>query len=190
MNRIKAFQEKIVSRIVIADGGLGTLLQDMGLPAGLPPEFWNLEQPDRVRKAHRLYYAAGARIITTNSFGANIFKMKHFDPQADITKINMAAAQLANHEIGADAYVAGSVGPTGELLQPMGNATFELLEEAFREQISGLKAGGVDFIIIETMSDLGELLAAARTCKRLSIPFIASMTFNEDLKTLSGSSPK
>ena len=190
MTKADQLKKNLLSQIVIADGGLGTLLQEMGLANGQLPELLNLEKPEWVLKAHQLYYKAGARIITTNSFGANAFKLSQFGLKCETSQINIKAAYIARQAIGHDAYVAGSVGPTGVLLRPMGNATVEDLEQAFKEQISALLKGGVDLIILETMSDLGEMLAAARICRRLKAPFICSMTYNENLVSLSGSSPQ
>jgi len=190
MSRISEKIKSIIAEsILVSDGGIGTLLQEMGLPAGQMPEIMILEQPECISKVHSLYYKAGARIITTNTFGATKYKLDQYKLYQHLEKINVRAVEIAREAVGNDAFIAGSIGPTGVLLRPMGDVTINQLESVFQEQVDALNKAGVDFAIIETMGDIGELLAAARACFRRGLPFMASMTFDERLRSLSGSSP-
>lgn len=177
-------------RIVMLDGGMGTLLQAKGMPPGACPEQFCLENPDLLKDIHRQYVEAGADIIETNTFGANRFKLAEYGLADKVEEINGELVRIARHAAGRNALVALSVGPTGQLLEPMGSADFDSLFAAFKEQMEAAEKAGADIISIETMIDIGEMraaLVAARSCTRL--PVLAHMTFENGGKTMTGSDP-
>ncbi len=174
----------------IFDGGLGTMLQENGLEAGACPEEMNTRNPDAVFKVHKLYADSGADFLTTNSFGGNRFKLEEYGLGEKVKEFNIKAAQIAKKAAGKDCFVAGSVGPTGRFLQPLGDMYFEEAYEVFKEQIEALAEGGADCIIFETFNDLGELRAGVIAAKEATkLPIIASLTY-EKQKTLTGVSPE
>lgn len=182
-------------RPILADGAMGTMLFSMGLEQGGSPESWNLEHPDRVRSVHRGYIEAGSQIIMTNSFGANRERLALHDLSARAREINLAAAHLARAE--ADAaprlvVVAGDIGPTGSILAPLGELSFEDAKSAFLEQANALVEGGIDLFWIETMYDLEEARAAVEASRSAApdLPIIATMTFDTAGHTMMGVSPE
>src|SRR5215470_11846516 len=140
---------------ILADGGMGTMLMAAGLLFGDPPEQWNVlpEKQGHIRAVHRGYLDAGAQIILTNSFGGSPFRLKLHNLHEQVFELNRAAAALARAEAG-ERVVAGSIGPSGELFEPMGALTFDAAEAGFAAQAAGLAAGGADVLWVETMSDL------------------------------------
>ena len=179
---------------ILADGAMGTMLFAAGLTAGEAPERWNLDHPDRVRAIHRGYLDAGARIVLTNTFGANRFRLALHGLQDRVAELNLAAARLLRDEIaaaGVHALAAGDIGPSGELLVPLGTLDPDAAADAFAEQAAALVAGGVDLLWIETMSDLGELEAAVRGARRAApeIPLVATMSFDTHGRTMMGVTP-
>ncbi|MBN1354856.1 homocysteine S-methyltransferase family protein [bacterium] len=186
----KRFTACLEQGILVSDGGIGTLLQAEGLAPGQMPEIMVLEKPEKVRDVHRSYLAAGAGIITTNTFGATRGKLAEFGLSDQLERINFKAVTLARDAAGDKAFVAGSIGPTGLLLHPMGPAGIDQMEALFAEQAACIKRAGADFAIVETMGDVGEAAAAVRSCHRLGLPVIASMTFNQQYRSLTGSPPE
>ena len=178
-------------KILLADGATGTQLQAMGLPAGAAPEPWNIENPAAIRAHHRAYLDAGSQIILTNSFGGNRLKLKTAGGLDDRTdELNRAAATLARAEADGKAYVAGDMGPTGELLQPYGLLSYEDTVKVFAEQARSLAEGGADLIWVETMSDLNEAKAAVEGALRASdLPVFCSLSFGASGRTMMGLSP-
>jgi 5-methyltetrahydrofolate--homocysteine methyltransferase len=178
---------------IVLDGAMGTMLFAAGLVSGASPEEWNVTHPDRVRAVHRHYVDAGSRIILTNSFGGTRYRLKLHNMQDRVYELNRAAARNARTEAGAVPHlvlVAGSVGPTGELLTPMGNMTFDEAREAFAEQARGLVAGGVDLLWVETMSDLEEVRAAVEGIRSVTdLPICATMSFDTNGRTMMGVTP-
>jgi 5-methyltetrahydrofolate--homocysteine methyltransferase len=178
---------------ILADGGMGTMLMAAGLEQGDPPEEWNVLHPDRVRAVHRGYIEAGAQIILTNSFGGNRFRLKLHDLQDRVARFDRAAAEVARAEADAaphEVVVAGSMGPSGELLEPLGTLTFEEARDGFAEQAAALAEGGVDVLWIETMSDLKEVQAAVEGARSVSdLPVVTTMTFDTRGYTMMGVSP-
>ena len=164
-------------RVLLLDGGLGSLLMAAGLERGHAPEWWNLEHPDRVEAAHRGYVEAGSDIVHTNTFGASPPKLQVAGLGGRCREIITAAVAIARKAGGASTLVAGDVGPSGLLLPPVGQATVEEVREAFREQLDNLAAAGVDLISIETMYDLREALAAVEAARETGLAVLASMTF-------------
>src|SRR3990170_3350173 len=180
---------------VLADGAMGTMLFAAGLQFGDPPEVWNLTQPDVVRRIHRGYLDAGARILLTNTFGGNRHRLSLTGHERRVEEFNRTAAILLRQEAdlaGAGALVAGDIGPSGSIMAPLGTLEEEDAIDTFAEQAAALIAGGVDLIWIETMSDLAEIHAAIRGVRRVSadIPLITTMTFDTRGHTMMGVSPE
>lgn len=170
---------KLPSEVLIFDGAMGTMLQSRGLGPGDCPEEWNFSHPEVVQDIHRGYFEAGSEVVETNSFGGSRFKLERFGLGHMVRELNQRAAELAREVCPEGCWVAGSVGPTGELLQPWGNKPLEEVYQAFCEQIAALAAGGVDLICVETMSDLQEAQAAVRAARQVTdLPVVATMTFN------------
>jgi 5-methyltetrahydrofolate--homocysteine methyltransferase len=178
---------------ILADGSMGTMLMAAGLLFGDPPEAWNThaEKSASVRAVHRGYLDAGSQIVLTNSFGGNPFRLKLHGLQDRVFELNHAGAALARAEAGSRAVVAGSIGPTGELFEPMGTLTYNEAVAGFATQAAGLLAGGVDVIWVETMSDLQEVRAAVEGARRGApgLPVVATMTFDTRGFTMMGVSP-
>ncbi len=178
----------------LADGAMGTQLFDMGLKAGDPPEAWNVDCPADIQAVHRSYLRAGADIVLTNSFGGNRFRLALHGLSRRAVELNEAAARNArlaaeeeSERAARPVLVAGSMGPTGELLKPMGAMTASACEAAFAEQAAGLTAGGADLLWIETMSDLREVEAAVRGARSTSdLPVAATMSFDTAGRTMMG----
>jgi 5-methyltetrahydrofolate--homocysteine methyltransferase len=177
---------------IIADGGMGTMLMAAGLLFGDPPEQWNVlpEKQGHVRAIHRGYLDAGAQIILTNTFGGSPFRLKLHNLHGQVFELNRAAAELARAEAG-DRVVAGDIGPSGELFEPMGALTYDAAVAGFAAQAAGLAAGGVDVLWIETMSDLNEVRAAVAGAREAApeLPVVATMTFDTRGFTMMGVSP-
>jgi 5-methyltetrahydrofolate--homocysteine methyltransferase len=187
--------EVIKKRVLVSDGAMGTMLQQKGLPRGHCPEEWNISHSEEIAQIHREYYAAGADLVETNSFGGNRFRLDSHGFGDRVSEFNRAAAQLVRSVCTENKYVAGSVGPTGEFLEPVGTHTFKELQQIFSEQIQALVEGGVDLIIIETMADPQEASAAISAVKKIddTLPVIATMTFEKTsggIHTMMGTTPK
>jgi 5-methyltetrahydrofolate--homocysteine methyltransferase len=174
---------------------MGTMLQALGLQRGEVPELWNVERPEEVRGIHRGYIDAGAQIILTNSFGSSRRRLSHRDLGDRVAELNQAAAALAAteaHAADAPIVVGGSIGPTGSLMTPLGDLTYEEAVTVFEEQAAALLEGGVDVLWVETMSDLDELRAAVEGCRNVGadFPVVATMTFDTHGHTSMGVSPQ
>jgi len=178
---------------ILLDGAMGTMLMEAGLESGDPPEEWNILHPERIREVHRHYIEAGSQIILTNSFGGTSYRLAMHGLQHRVVELNQAAGKIAGAEAAQASYpvfVAGSMGPTGQLLEPVGEMVFEEAVEAFAEQASGLAEGGVDLFWIETMSDLGEVRAAVEGIRRVSgLPISATLSFDTHKHTMMGVDP-
>lgn len=183
-------QELSAKRHLFFDGGIGTMLQARGLPAGMSPELFCLERGDVLLGIHKDYAAAGADVLTTNTFGGNSYKLP---PQLNVRDFNRKMTRLAREAAdgaGRRVFVAGSVGPTGHFLRPLGDLEFADLVEAYAEQIRGLADGGADIIQIETQIDIAEARAAVVAARRVcDLPLSVSMTYEGGV-TLTGSSPE
>ena len=178
--------------ILLADGATGTNFFNNGLEAGYPPELWNAEQPEKVLDLHRGFLGAGSDLILTNTFGGTCHRLKLHHAQDRVVELNRLGAKLARQaaeETGRKIVIAGSVGPTGELLVPLGQLTYEGAIEAFAEQIEGLKQGGVDVIWIETMSAEAEIKAACEAAKASGLPYVFTCSFDTAGKTMMGLDP-
>ena len=182
----------ILDRVSLFDGGMGTLLQDRGLEGGMPGELWNVDNPDAVRAAHEEYAAAGATVLTTNTFGGTRPRLDLHGLGDRVHELNAAAARLAREV--ADAHgllVAGDLGPTGELLEPLGTLTEADAQALFAEQVAGLVDGGIDLVLIETLSDLGEARAAVAAAQAVApeLPVVVTLSFDTNLRTMMGVAP-
>lgn len=179
---------------ILLDGAMGTMLMEIGLEQGHPPEDWNVRYPDRILAVHEGYIAAGSRLILTNTFGGTHFRLNLHNFDDRVAELNYAAAQIARRAADNAPHlvvVAGSMGPTGELMQPMGTMTFDEAAEAFAEQAAALAEGGVDVLWIETMSDLEEVRAAVEGARSVTgLPIAACMTFDTNGHTMMGVSPQ
>jgi 5-methyltetrahydrofolate--homocysteine methyltransferase len=178
---------------LLADGATGTNMMAMGLPAGQAPDLWNLDAPQNVTRLHESFIEVGADIILTNTFGSNRCRLKLDGAEARTREINRAGARLAR--AAADAVerpvvVAGSMGPTGEMLVPHGTLSREDAEATFGEQAEGLVEGGVDVLWIETNFGLEELGAAIAAAAATGLPVASTMTFDTGGRTMMGDTPE
>ncbi len=180
------------------DGGLGTLLQERGLEGGRPGELWNVENPDAVLAVHREYAAAGADVLTSNTFGATLPRLDVHGLGERVRELNLAGARLARRvadevaeQTGRRILVAGGLGPTGELLEPLGELTEDGACVLFADQLSALVQGGIDLVLMETFSDLTELRAAVQACRTAApgLPVVATLSFDTNLHTMMGVAP-
>ncbi len=190
---MKTILEAIKERRLYLDGGLGSMLQDAGLPEGLLPDLWSLQNPEAVQRVHRQYLEAGCRLITTNTFGTNPQKLAPYGVTCgEIMAAAVGNVRAAMDQAGVtDAYVLGDIGPTGKLLKPYGDLDFEQAVSLFAESIRGAAQAGADAILIETMSDLYEMKAAVVAAKETcDLPIFASLIFDATGKLLTGGSPR
>jgi methionine synthase I (cobalamin-dependent) len=179
-------------RPLLADGATGTNLFDVGLASGETPEIWNDTAPEKIRALHQAFVDAGADIILTNSFGGNRRRLMLHKLEPRTRELNRLAAEIARgvaDTSGRRVVVAGSVGPTGDLLAPLGPLTEDEATEVFIEQIEGLKEGGADVVWIETMSAPEEIRAAARAAGALGMPYTATASFDTAGRTMMGLAP-
>ena len=178
---------------IVADGAMGTSLMAAGLEPGEAPELWNTrpDRRDRVKAVHAAYLDAGARIVLTNTFGASPIRLEVHGAAERARELNETAAGLAREEAGRGAVVAGSIGPLGAFLAPLGLLTPEEACEAFAVQTAALAAGGVDVLWIETMADLAEVTAAVEGAHRAApdLPIVTTMTFDSHGRTMMGTWP-
>lgn len=178
---------------ILLDGAMGTSLFQAGLQSGAAPEEWNVTHPDTVRAIYRSYIQAGSRIILTNTFGGSSFRLKLHNAQDRVAEFNQAGASLARAEADAVPHlvlVGGSMGPTGELLAPLGVTTYQEARDAFAEQAAALVKGGVDLLWIETMSALEEVKAAVEGARSVTgLPIAATLSFDTKGHTMMGVSP-
>lgn len=177
---------------LLADGATGSNLFDVGLMSGDAPELWNTEHPDRIAALHQSFVDAGADILLTNSFGGTVYRLKLHNAQSRMAELNTLAAQIARRVADASGRtiaVAGSMGPTGEIMEPIGPLTFEEAKAAFAEQALALKAGGADVLWIETMSSREEVEAAVCGAGVAGLPIVCTLSFDTNGRTMMGISP-
>src|SRR6516225_11790054 len=178
---------------VLCDGAMGTLLYAKGIFINRSYDELNLSQPDLIRGIHHDYLQAGAEIIETNTFGANSFRLARHSLADKVRDINRAGARLAREAAKSfDVWVAGSVGPLGTRIEPLGKTSYQEARDAFRDQIEALVEGGVDLLILETFGYLEEIHQAIRAAREVapSLPLIAQVTIDEDGNCLDGSDPE
>ena len=187
-------QEMLSERdYLIADGATGTNLMGMGLPPGQAPDLWNLDEPANVARLHESFIEVGADIILTNTFGANRCRLgmeKAEDRTAEVNEAGAGIARKVADKAGRKVVVAGSMGPTGEIMEPLGPLSPERAEKVFAEQAEALARGGVDIIWIETIYAFEELTAAVKAAARTGLPVASTMTFDTNGRTMMGDSPE
>ncbi len=186
----KDFLKALKDSPIVFDGATGTMLQRMGLKPGGCPDELNLTAPELVKKVHLAYRAAGADVVTTNTFGGSRIKLAEYGLEGKLRDINAGSARNARAAIGDGGFVAGDIGPTGHFIEPVGDKSFDELLDVFTEQAEALKEGGADLLIIETMMDLKEMKAAIMGAKSTGLPVIATMTFDETMRTVLGTPPE
>ena len=174
---------------LLTDGATGTNLFNMGLMAGDAPEMWNIDRPESIRDLYRGSIEAGSDLFLTNSFGGNASRLKLHGAEGRVFELNRAAAELGREEAdkaGRPVIVAGSIGPTGEIMAPMGTLTHDSAVEMFHEQAEGLKAGGADILWVETISAAEEYAAAAEAARLSGMPWCGTMSFDTAGRTMMG----
>jgi methionine synthase I (cobalamin-dependent) len=181
---------------IVADGAMGTMLMANGLEFGDPPELWNLEHPEIIRRVQRAYAEAGSQVLLTNTFGGNRLRLELHGREDRVDQLNRTAAVLARVEADAADHpviVAGDIGPSGQIMASIGGTlTPEIAREVFAEQARGLAAAGVDVMWIETMSDVSETVAAIKGARDAApdLPVIATMSFDTRGHTMMGVTPE
>jgi 5-methyltetrahydrofolate--homocysteine methyltransferase len=190
---MSAIYEALEKGILISDGAMGTMLQSKGLTDGGAPELWNVENPTAIEEVLEEYAAAGANLITTNTFGGTRGRLQMHGLEDRLFELNKAGAEIARKvaDRHPGCFVMGDVGPSGELMEPMGTMTLDEAKALFADQIKALVAGGVDAILIETMSDLQEVEAAVKAAKEVApeLPIIVTFSFDTNLRTMMGVKP-
>jgi methionine synthase / methylenetetrahydrofolate reductase(NADPH) len=185
------FLQRIEKRSLVCDGAMGTMLYSKGVSFKRCFDELNLSQPQMVKEVHLGYVKAGAEVIETNTFGANRARLQKYDLGDRVREINLAGLRLAREVAGDDLYVAGSVGPLGIALEPLGSTSLEEARQIFRQQITALVEGGADLIIVETMVDLNEAHQALLAARDISqLPVVVQMTIQDDGSTPTGTTPE
>ncbi len=189
MSKFTAFMN--AKQVLVADGAMGTMLHKAGLLLGVAPERWNLESPDAVRAVYKAYFEAGADLILTNTFGGAPARLERDNLHNQVHAINLTAAQLAREVVGDGALVMGDIGPTGQILEPLGALPYAEAVSGFAAQAAALTEGGADAILIETMSDLGEAIAAIEGTRQVTdLPILVTMSFDTKGRTMMGVKPE
>ena len=185
-----ALTEMLSSRDwILADGATGTNLFYAGLQSGDAPEFWNVDEVAKITALYKGAVDAGSDLFLTNTFGGNASRLKLHDGQDRVHELNKAGAEIARNvadSSGRKVVVAGSVGPTGDIMEPMGSLTHAAAVEMFHEQAEGLKAGGADVLWVETISAPEEYKAAAEAAKLADMPWVGTMSFDTAGRTMMG----
>ena len=174
---------------ILADGATGTNLFNMGLTAGDAPEFWNVDEPEKIRSLYKGAVDAGSDLFLTNTFGGNASRMKLHNGQDRVRELNRVGAELGREiadASGRTVIVAGSMGPTGEIMEPLGTLTYDGAVEMFHEQAEGLKEGGADVLWVETISAPEEYKAAGRAAELAGMPWCGTMSFDTAGRTMMG----
>ncbi len=186
----KDFLNLLEKKILILDGATGTELQKRGLPNGVCPEKWVIDNPETLIAVQRSYKEAGSNIVYSCSFGANQIKLEEFDLQDKVYEMNKRLAEISREAVGKDTFVAGDMSPTGMFVEPFGDLSFEDAVNCYKSQAKGLLDGGVDLFVIETMLDIQETRAAVIAIREIcDLPIMVSMTFQQDGYTLTGTDP-
>jgi len=176
---------------LIADGATGTMLQRLGLSGGRCAEEWNLKRPDLVAQIPRAYVNAGSDLVYTNTFGGNRVRLARAGLSEYLRDVNIAGARIAKEAVGEKALVVGSMGPTGEFIEPLGTLTASEVHSIYAEQASALLEGGADALVLETFASLDELIAAVDGVKSIAdVPLFATLSFDMGMRTMMGVSPR
>jgi 5-methyltetrahydrofolate--homocysteine methyltransferase len=188
---VPSFLDRLaVGRVLLTDGATGTNFQQMDLPPGVAPEEWVFDAPDRVRELHARFARAGSELALTCSFGANSARLADGSLAGRVRELNVRAVELAREVVGDEALVGGSIGPTGQLVEPYGPLTRKLCEAAYAEQAQALVDGGVDVLVLETFFALEEALWAVDGIRGVTeLPLIISFSFDQGTRTMMGVSP-
>jgi 5-methyltetrahydrofolate--homocysteine methyltransferase len=188
---VRSFNDALKHRdVLLADGATGTNYQDMGIEPGVAPEEWVFDAPERVGNLHRRFVEAGCDLVLTCSFGGSSLRLEDGPLAGRARELNTRAAEIAREAVGEEALVAGSIGPTGRLAEPLGPLTRDECLGAFREQTSALVEGGVDLLVLETFFALDEALWAAEAIRGVTeLPLVMSFSFDQGTKTMMGHSP-
>jgi 5-methyltetrahydrofolate--homocysteine methyltransferase len=177
-------------RVLVADGATGTTYQGLGLPLGTAPEEWLFEAPERVVEVHRAFVEAGADLVLTDTFGATPLRLQHTSLAGRVRDVNVRAVELARQAARDGTLVAGSMGPTGHLFEPLGPLTRRECVDNYVQQAGALAEGGADLLVLETFFSLDEALAALEGTRRASdLPLVVSFSFDQGTRTMMGHSP-
>lgn len=190
---MSAIYDALEKATLASDGAMGTMLQARGLTDGGAPELWNVEKPEEIEAVLEAYAAAGANFLTTNTFGGTAGRLAMHGLEDRLEELNKAGAAIARKvaDRHSNCFVMGDIGPSGELMEPMGTLTMESGKALFAAQIRALVAGGIDAILIETMSDLSEVEAVVAAAQEVApgMPIIATLSFDTNLRTMMGVKP-
>jgi len=191
MNGPVALLDRLSSKVLTLDGGMGTSLQARGLPRGHPPDLWSVERPEEVRQVHETFLEAGADIIFTNTFGASRLRLDRYGWGDRVLELNRAGVGLARAASQGKALVAGDIGPCGPVAATFRSLSRPEATSIFAEQIEALASSGVDLLVIETISDLGEMEVTVTAARSVApdLPVLASLTFTRDGILRSGEGP-
>ncbi|HZY30719.1 MAG TPA: homocysteine S-methyltransferase family protein [Candidatus Methylomirabilis sp.] len=191
MTALAGLLDRLSSRVLVLDGGIGTSLQARGLPQGYPPDLWSVERPEEVRQVHDAFVEAGADIILTNTFGASRLRLDRYGWGDRVLELNRASVGLARAASRGKALVAGDIGPCGPVVATLRNLSRPEAVSVFTEQIEALVSSGVDLLAIETISDLEEMGVAVSAARSVApdLPILASLTFTESGALRSGEGP-
>jgi 5-methyltetrahydrofolate--homocysteine methyltransferase len=188
---VPSFTDALASHaVLVADGATGTNYQNMGIEPGVAPEEWVVDAPDKVQELHRRFRDAGSDLVLTCSFGGSSLRLADEALHGRAVEVNRRAAELAREAVGGDVLVAGSLGPTGHLADPLGPLTRDLAVATFAEQALALTDGGVDLLVLETFFSLDEGLWAVEGVQSASdLPLVVSYSFDQGTKTMMGLTP-
>jgi 5-methyltetrahydrofolate--homocysteine methyltransferase len=183
-----SFSDALARRdVLLSDGAVATNFQEMGIEPGVAPEEWVFDAPDRVRDLHRRFAQAGSDLVLTCSFGGSPIRLAESPLAGRARELNARAAELAREAVGDEVLVAGSIGPTGQLIEPFGPLDRELALRAFGEQARALADGGVDLLVLETLFALEEGLWAAEAIRAATdLPLVMSFSFDQGTRTMMG----
>jgi 5-methyltetrahydrofolate--homocysteine methyltransferase len=188
---VPSFTELLAARgLLLTDGALGTNFQDMGIEPGVAPEEWVFDAPDQVGELHRRFVQAGADLVLTCTFGGSPVRLEDSPLAGRTRELNVRAAEIARDAVGEEILVGGSMGPTGQLVEPFGILTRDACLAAFSEQAGALVDGGVDLLVLETFFALDEALWAAEAIRTVThVPLVMSFSFDQGTRTMMGLSP-
>ncbi len=184
------FKKLIRKKIIVLDGATGTELQKRGMPSGVSPEKWVLDNPNIFIQLQKEYADAGSDIVYSCTFGCNYFKLKDYGLENDVLTLNKQLVKISRKAVGKKCFIAGDISSTGKMIKPFGDTDFELIVEKYKEQVKGLLAGGIDLFVIETIMDIQEARAALLAVKEsCDLPVMVSMTYEKNGRTLNGTDP-